>query len=207
MYLVDGHQEAAEDVPLVLDAAMPAVAQEDEAIQNQEERNGSGDKIPGVSLQKAGGFPSQCDAQPGCAEVAEGAGNEHHGDEFGKSRPGDPGTDDKKLERHRDGHEGRNEDRHHAVALEPLAEFGAAAFGGGLIHEAASAAMGGLEKDDVPNGGTRHGKTRAKPRHRRPLDGDQNEQRVEHTGDGDAGGIEYGEQKNTGRPPRDQGIG
>ena len=67
--------------------------------------------------------------------------------------------------------------------------------------------MGGLEEDDVTDGGTRDREARTKPGDGRAFDGDQNEERVENTGDGNAGGIEYGEQKNTGRSPGDQGVG
>jgi hypothetical protein len=67
--------------------------------------------------------------------------------------------------------------------------------------------MGGLEEDDVTDGGTRDRETRAEPGYGGAFDGDQNEQSVEHAGDGDARGIEYGKQKNTGRPPGDEGVG
>ena len=83
-----------------------------------------------------------------------------------------------------------DEDGDHPIAFEPFAEFGAAAFGCRFVHEAASAAMGGLEEDDVTDRGTRDGETCAKPGDGRAFDRDQNKQRVENTSDRDAGRIE-----------------
>ena len=146
-----------------------------------------------MGFEEVGGFAAQGDAEPGGPEVAERTGEDDDRNEFCQGCPGDAGADDEELERHGDRHERWNEDRYHPVAFEPLAEFCASARGGGFVHEAASAAVGGLEEDNVTNGGTRDGETRTKPRHGRAFDGDQYEQRVEYTGYGDAGGIEYGE--------------
>lgn len=164
-------------------------------------------ELPHVRFQENRGLAPESHPKPDFAEVAHNPRTNNHSKEFRDGSAQDTRGDHEEFHRHRNGDQGRDKDGQQTITKKPDPETHGAAAWGGTQQELLPTAASGVKENHVAHRGTEHGNTGTPPDYRRTINGNNDEQGVEHRRNGYAGGIQYGEEKDTERAPGDKDLG